>query len=193
MKTLIKGFLLINFVLLTSCGKSPDQAAGSVKDIKSRPVYKELTTEIITSLKDEDLEQAIFDNISIKFEGDTRGIKEKIESLTAGQRAVYVTWIVEAEVMGGGLKNYYTKSGALLAPFVKEAFQTIGATRYAETMETANLVYSSIQQDKEKAKGSPYAALDEKFEDLANTESLDALKVIYIRSNAEEFVGGSKQ
>ena len=188
MKVLIKGFQIATLVLLAGCGKSPDQAAGALKDFKNSPAVKQLTSEIITSLKDEELEQTVFDNIAQSFAADTRETKEKIASLTPGQRAIYVTWIVEAEVTGGGLKHYYDNSGRLLKPYVNDAFQTVGATQYADIMDQANLVDSSIQADKQKAKGNPYASLDDKFQDLISQESLDKLKVYYIRGHVVEFV-----
>src|SRR5260221_364653 len=75
-----------------------NEISRSIEEFNNRPIYKQLTVELLSKVKDEDLEQTIVDNITTNMEGDTRDEKEIIKSLSPGQRAIYVIMIVEGEV-----------------------------------------------------------------------------------------------
>ena len=161
------------------------------KTLKKEPL-KQITEEVILSLKDEDLEQAIFDNLELTMKSDSRQLNEKVKALTAGQRAIYVTWIVEAEVNDGGFSKFYSTS-LELADMSEESFKTIGATGFAELMSNANLLYSKTKDNPKSSGVNPFLNLDEQFYKLYETESLDLLKVKYIRANTGEFVAKVNQ
>ncbi len=127
-----------------------DEILKFVDSFQNRPVYKTLTPEIISKIKDEELEQAIFDNISVSMEGDKREEREIVKALTPGQRAIYVTWIVEGEVNNGGFNQFYFNSSGQLADMAEGAFKIIGAKKFADLMRQANLIYSEIKTDLEK-------------------------------------------
>lgn len=177
-----------------------DEIFKSLETWKNRAVYKELTLELISRIKDDELEQAIFDNISINMEGNENEEKEIVKTLTRGQRAIYVTWIVEGEVNNGGFNQFYFNSSGQLADMGEEAFRTIGANKYAELVKRANSIYEEIKEDLEKFndgttesfsksyRENPLNDLDTKFYDLYKVEPLNQLKIKYISDNAKEFV-----
>ena len=179
--------------MLSGCtGKEKSLATDEAfKSLKKEP-YKQITEEIIASLKDDDLEQSIFDNIALGMKSDPRQEKEKVKSLTAGQRAIYVTWVVEAEVNDKGFTRFYATSSDV-ADVAEEAFKTIGANGFADVMTNANLMYSKLKDSPKSSDANPYINLDEQFYKLYETESLDQLKVKYIRANPGEFVAKANQ
>jgi len=177
-----------------------DDILNSVEAFKNRQIYKKLTPEIISKLKDNELEQAVFDNISINIEDDKRDEREIIRSLTPGQRAIYVTWIVEGEINNGGFNQFYFNSSRQLADLGEDAFKIIGADQFAGLMKEANVLYDEIKEDLEKYndgtmesfsksyKDNPLNELDSKFYKLDSVAPLRLLKIHYIRSNIKEFV-----
>lgn len=60
-------------------------------EFEKRPIYKTLNIAIINSIKDEDLTQAIIDNIQTKFSTDFSNEDDILRSLSTGQKAIYVT------------------------------------------------------------------------------------------------------
>jgi hypothetical protein len=177
-----------------------DEILKSVENFQNRPIYKTLNPDIISKIKDEELEQAIFDNISTNMEGDKREEREIVKTLTPGQRAIYVTWIVEGEVNNGGFNQFYFNSSGQLADMGEDAFKTIGATKFADLIRQANLIYNEIKEDLEKHNdgtiesfsksydNNPLNDLDDKFYKLYTDEPLSQMKIKHIRDNIKEFV-----
>lgn len=177
-----------------------DEILKSVESFQNRPIYKTLTPEIISKIKDTELEQAIFDNISTNMEGDKRDEREIVKTLTSGQRAIYVTWTVEAEVNNGGFNQFYFNSSGQLADMGEDAFKTIGANKFADLVRQANLIYDEIKEDLKKYNDgttdsfsksyeeNPLNDLDDRFYKLYANEPLSKLKIKYIRDNVKEFV-----
>jgi hypothetical protein len=176
-----------------------DEVLRSVEQFKNRRIYKVLTTDILAGLKDEEIEQVVFDNISANIGDDTHREREKVGALTRGQRAIYVTWMVEAEVNNGGFNQFYFNSSGQLADLAEEAFKTIGADQFADLVKKANSIYKEIKEDLEKYndgtiesfsnsyKGNPLNDLDSAFYKLDDSQ-LNQLRLKYIKENVNEFV-----
>jgi len=123
-----------------------------------------------------------------------------VRNLSNGQRAVYVTWIVEAEVNNGGFNQFYYNSSGQLGDLMQDAFKTIGATHFADLAGQAHLVYKGIKEDLEKYndgtverfsksyEGNPLNDFDDKFYKLYESEPLHQIKIKYIRENVSEFL-----
>jgi hypothetical protein len=159
-----------------------------------------LTPGMLSGVKDDRLEQVVFDDISAMIETDRRGERDILKSLTPGQRAIYVTSIIEGEVNNGGFNQFYFNSSGQLADMGEESFKTIGATKFAELMRQANATFSEIKDDLEKFndgtiesfsksyENNPLNDLDDKFYELDSIEPLRQIKVEFIRKNVKEFV-----
>ena len=153
-----------------------------------------LTADQIESISNERLEEFIFDNLyeTIQYSG-------AVAVLSKGQKAIYVTWILEGEVNNGGFNQFYFNSSAQLADFAEDTFITVGAHKLADLVREANLTYDLVKNDLEKYndgtlesfsksyEGNPLNDLDDKFYELAEVEPLSNLRIKYIRSNIEEF------
>lgn len=172
----------------------------SIQAFINRPIHKELTKEIIENTSDDELEQVIFDNITIRMEGDKRAEFDIVVSISKGQQMVYSTWAVEAEVNNGGFNQFYFNPSLQFAEMAVEGFKLIGAEKYSGLMKDANRIYEenkerleefddgTMESFSESYKDNPLNALDEKFYKLYDAENLKALKIKYIRENYKEFV-----
>lgn len=133
-------------------------------------------------------------------EEDGREEKEIVKTLTSGQKAIYITWIVEGEVNNGGFNQFYFNSSGQLADMCEESFRTLGANKFADLVGQANQLYDEIKDDLEKYNDgtiesfsksyeeNPLGNLDEKFYDLYEDEPLSEMKIRYIRNNVNEFI-----
>ncbi len=180
--------------------KESDDMQELIDDFEKRPIYKVLTADIIKNIDDDNLEQAIADNIQTKFNEDYSNEEEIVRNLSLGQRAFYVTWILEAEVNNGGFNQFYFNSSGQLADLAEDSFKIIGAVKFADLVKQANSVYDDIKDDLEKFNDgtiesfsksyeqNPLNELDDKFYKLYKDEPLGQIRIKYIRENVNEFV-----
>ncbi len=125
---------------------------------------------------------------------------EAVKDLSVGQRASYAVWLVEAEVNNGGFNQFYHNSSGVFAEMDTEAFRIFGAAKFADLMEKANKLYSSIKPELEKKldgsmesfsksyEDNPLNDLDTEFYALYSEENLNKLRIDYIRSHINEFI-----
>lgn len=181
-----------------------DSAAMSAafEEFKNRKIYNVLTQEILDSISDNNLVQTVFDNIYQIIEADTSGVSEfeKVSKLSNGQKAVFTSWVVEAEVNNGGFNQFYFNSSGEYANLAVLGFETIGAYKYAELMKNANKLFAEIKPDLEKFddgtlegfsasyENNPLDSLDTEFYKLSEHEGLISLMQKYIRKNSGEFI-----
>ena len=171
----------------------------SVDDFMNRPIYKELSTGIIDSIPDNNLEQAVIDNIYEQIGDDYKKELENVKKLTKGQQAMFSVWWVEAEVNNGGFNQFYFNSSGQYAEMAVDGFELFRATKHADLMRRANLIYSANQERleefndgtmesfSESYENNPLNALDEEFYELSKSESLNELRIKYIREHQTEF------
>jgi hypothetical protein len=184
-------------VKLSACEPKKDAALSTSTETS----LTKLTADIIGKTKDEELEQVVVDDIQVNVLNDGSEDRERVASLTPGQRAVYVTWMVEAEVNNGGFNQFYYNSSGQLADFGEESFKAIGAPKLADLVHEANTIYAEIKDDLEKYndgtvegfsksyENNPLNRLDSKFYKLYEEEPVGSLRVKFIRDNVNQFVG----
>ncbi|MCB9334947.1 MAG: DMP19 family protein [Flavobacteriales bacterium] len=161
------------------------------EEFNNRPIYKNLTQEIIDTISDDNLIQTVYDNIELI--GDEK-------KLSNGQKAIYSIWWVEAEVNNGGFNQFYFNSSSKYSQMAYDGFKLIGAVKFAELMNTANNLYEenkeelakyddgTLQGFSDSYDDNPLNELDTKFYKLYDEEDLYALQIKYIRSNVNEFI-----
>ncbi|PVY39630.1 DMP19 family protein [Pontibacter virosus] len=198
--------MVLGLTTLSGCNeqerKKSDVEAidASIEAFLNRTIYKELTTEILKSIPDHELEQTVYDNIYAIIGEDYENELDNVRKLTKGQQAIFSTWMVEAEVNNGGFNQFYFNSSGQYANMAVDGFETVGAVKFAELMKEANRVYASIEKNLEKFddgtlesfsasyKENPLNDLDDKFYKLGESESLSGLKARYIRENIDQFI-----
>jgi hypothetical protein len=177
-----------------------EQSKNSIDEFNNRKIYKNLTSKILDSIADDKLEQAIMDNIDTKFQDGEQYTLDKISELTNGQKAIFSTWWLEAEVNNGGFNQFYFNSSGQFAEMAEVGFMTIGAEKFSELTKRANKIYSENKQRleefddgtmesfSESYKDNPLNDLDTEFYNLYDSEKIGELRIKYIRENKNEFI-----
>ena len=176
-----------------------EQSKNSIDEFNNRKIYKNLTSEILDSIADDKLEQAIMDNIDTNFQDGEQYTLDQISKLTKGQQAVFATWWLEAEVNNGGFNQFYFNSSGQFAEMAEIGFKTIGANKFSELTKRANKIYSenkerleefddgTMESFSESYKDNPLNDLDTEFYNLYDSEKIGELRIKYIRENKNEF------
>lgn len=195
-------------LVLSGCEKSPPtapamdpQVASSIEEFKNRRIYRQLTPEILATIPDHKLEQAVVDYVHGKIGDNYSRAGEIVGGLPAGIRALYITWMVEAEVNNGGFNQYYWNSSGQFADQAVGAFEFFSAEKHADLMREANRIRSleAVRMQEFKDRGSAKAfsesydastlgPLDDRFYRIE--EDLSALRVAKIRASPALFSGG---
>ena len=170
--------------------------ASAVENSKTNP--EPLTADVIDRTADGELQFAVFQNLSAKLKGPNR--KETFQTFSKGQKAIYVLWILEAEINNGGFNQYYFNSSRDHAGSAPDALRLVGAAKFADLVERANGIYEAenktitehldgtIEGFSASYKNNPLERLDKEFYQLSKVEDLLQLQVDFIRRNKADFI-----
>jgi hypothetical protein len=178
--------------------ETEEELANSVEAFKNRPIYKELTEQIIDTTSDENLLQVVFDNLSEKQPADYEKEYETVISWNKSRQAIYMIWALEAEVNNGGYNQFYSNSSGQFYKHLPEALRRVGANKFADLTEKANNTFEkekitkhqdgTIEGFSKSYEDNPLNDFDTEFYDLYNTENLQQIQVDFIRKNKKEFI-----
>lgn len=186
-----------------NCGLSKEmeeQLAQSVEAFKNRPIYKQLTEQIIDTTSDDNLLQVVFDNLSEKQPTDYEKEYETVMSWNKSRQAIYMIQALEAEVNNGGYNQFYFNSSGQFYKHLPDALKLIGANKFADLTKRANDTFEKenskiIQHQDGTLEGfsktyndNPLNQFDDEFYDLYKTENLQQIQVDYIRQNKKDFI-----
>jgi hypothetical protein len=172
----------------------------SVREFKNRPIYKELTNEIIDNTEDKKLLQIVFDSISEKVSWDDEALIEILMALNESRRAIFVIWCLDGQVNNGGFNQFYFNSTGRLANLIPPAMKLIGAIKLADLVNRANKTYEAensiitYHQDgtlegfSKSYEENPLNKFDSEYYNLCETENLEQLQINYVRINKIEFI-----
>jgi hypothetical protein len=176
------------------------QLANSVETFKNRPIYNELSEQIIDTTLDENLLQVVFDNLSEKLPADYQKEYETVMSWHKSRQAIYMIWALEAEVNNGGYNQFYFNSSGQFYKHLPEALRLVGANKFADLTEKANKSFEkenevitkyqdgTIEGFSKSYDDNPLNEFDTEFFELYQTENLQQIQVDYIRKNKEQFI-----
>src|SRR5712672_1559263 len=106
--------IAVTLLAIVACGRATpedppmdDRIKKPLDDFANRGIYRSLSPQILASIPDDKLEQAVFDYAASKLEGHHDDEVHIVNKFPPGVRALYVTWEVEAEVNNGGFHQYY--------------------------------------------------------------------------------------
>jgi len=177
-----------------------DQIAQSVEAFKNRPIYKELTEQHIDSTSDDNLLQVVFDNLSEKLPEDYEKEYETVMTWNKSRQAIYIIWVLEAEVNNGGYNQFYSNSSGQFYKELPQALRLVGATGFADLTQRANDLFEkenenitkhqdgTIEGFSKSYEDNPLNDLDTEFYELYETEKLMQIQVDYIRQNKNDFI-----
>ncbi len=172
----------------------------AVEEFENRTIYSTLDADVLTSIPDDKLEQAIIDYISIQVGDDWENSDEIIGDLPDSFRGVYATWVLEAQVNNGGFNQYFWNGYGYFADDAISAFEAYGTSEYAEVTKKAVAMYLSeidahqefrdrgtLDAFSESYKHTELGDVDGEFWDIE--QNLSELRIAYVRANPEQFFG----
>jgi hypothetical protein len=173
----------------------------SVNDFINRQIYKHLSPEILASIPDDKLEQAVVDYVTTKL-SEPRNTLADVSILPTGFQIVYSTWVLEGEVNNGGFNQFFVNSSGQFADMALLSLKKLGALQHYVLLEKAIVIHDrekkslplrflyslrTLQAFLATYKYSSLDKCDEQFYELG--DSLSKLRIQYIRANPGEFVG----
>ena len=176
-----------------------EQLAESIQAFKNRTIHRTLTELTINTTSDDDLIQIVFDNLSEKFGGNYEKEFETVASWNRSRQAIYLIWLLEAEVNNGGFNQFYFNSSGKFYPLLPSALRLVGATKFADLTEKANNTYEkeyenitshydgTLEGFSKSYEDNPLNEYDKTFYALCQVENLPQLQVDYIRENISDF------
>lgn len=180
--------------------ETQDQLTNSIEAFKNRSIHKKLTSQIIDKTPDQDLLQVVFDNLSEKQPTDYKKEYETVMSWNKSRQAIYMIWLLEAEVNNGGYNQFYFNSSGKFYKHLPEALKFVGANKFADLTKQANETFlsenSKITEHQDGTltgfsksyNDNPLNKFDNQFYDLYKTEDLQQIQVNFIRNNKTEFI-----
>lgn len=205
------GLITVILNLIGCSGQTNKNESGLIKEIEeqltqsgeafqNRPIHKELTEQIIDTTSDENLLQVIFDNLSEKIPTDYEKEYETIMGWNKSRQAIYMIWVLEAEVNNGGYNQFYFNSSGQFTTHLSESLRLVGANKFAEltkraddTFEKENPKITQHQDGRLEGFSKSYDdnalnKFDDEFYNLYKTENLQQTQIEYIRANKKEFI-----
>lgn len=179
--------------------ETSEQRKQSVEAFKNRPIHKELTEKTIDSTSDENLLQVVFDNLSEKLPADYEKEYEMVMTWNQSRQAIYLIWLLEAEVNNGGYNQFYFNSSGQFYKLLPGALRLVGANRFAKLTKKANDIYEkeskkikkhqdgTLEGFSKSYEDNPLNDFDDKFYTLYNDENLQQLQVYFIRKHKINF------
>lgn len=177
-----------------------EQLTNSVESFKSWPIYTELTEEIIDTTSDDNLLQLVFENLSQKQPSDYKKEYETVMSWNRSRQAIYIIWMLEAEINNGGFNQFYFNPSGQFYKHIPEALKLVGATKFADLTDRANETFEkenrkitkhqdgTLEGFSKSYDDNPLNKFDDEFYNLYKTEHLQQLQVDFIRKNEKEFI-----
>lgn len=150
-----------------------------------------LTIQTLDTTNDAELEDKILANIHSKLNLELSNDKDILPTLTKEKQAVYYINQVEGAINNGGLDQFYLNNfinsdRSYMFDKTVEAFQLIGAVKFADLINRANQVFQQNKNDFYEQEGL-FDKLDQEFYDTYKQENLFDLRIKFIRSNLNYF------
>lgn len=169
-----------------------------IKQYHERKIYRSLDAGTLADIADDRVELAIVDYVHVRLEGRETLELQGLAGLAPGARALYMTWLVQTQVIHGGFSRYYRSSAGQFAQDAVAAFEFFGAHQHAGLMREANRLHAEEQAlgDREdlakiysffeRYTVPPLHWLDDRFYKLE--ESLSTLRIAKIRAEPALFL-----
>jgi hypothetical protein len=131
--------------------------------------FRHLTPELLAGLSADEIADAVVQHVHLQVAGSWGREAPIIRALPAGVRAVYTTWLVDAEVNAGGFRQYFFNSSGQYAGDALAGYELLGAEEYAGVMRSAIATFEIDRdrlaafeaEDPELARSPADAALQE--------------------------------
>jgi len=185
-------------------GKQPnninEQISKSIEDFKNRPIQNKITEQIIDTTSDGNLLQVVFDNLSERQPKDYEKEYETVMSWNKSRQAIYMIWVLEAEVNNGGYNQFYFNSSGQFYKHLPDALKFVGARKFADLTLRANSIFEkenpkitqhqdgTLEGFSKSYEDNPLNKFDDEFYKLYKTENLHDIQVEFIKKHKTEFI-----
>src|SRR5438105_15437142 len=99
--------------------------------------FRHLTPELLAALSADEVADAIVQHVHLRVAGEWGREAPIIRSLPPGVRAIYTTWLVDAEVNAGGFHQYFFNSSGQYAGDALAGYELLAVEEYAAIMRSA--------------------------------------------------------
>lgn len=179
----------------------PPEVLAQLDEFRKARQHASLDLPTLRQIKDEQLDRVILDYVFDRIDRSPEAKRDAVLSLPSAFRTVYLSWLVEAEVLNGGFNQYFWNSSSDFADLTPAALTEIGSPEAARIMRqaivTANAEWPITSRFREEGtveafiesyKHTRLNDYDGPFTSLA--ERFPALRLRYIRANEQAFVTG---
>src|SRR5687768_11486623 len=112
---------------------------------RDRRIYQTLDTNTLACITDEKLTVAIVGHVHTRLEDGHSLELQRLAALPVGVRSLYMSWLVESPVGGGGFSRYYRSAAGRFAHEAVAAFQRFGGHQHAILLREANRLHAEEQ------------------------------------------------
>ena len=154
-----------------------------------------LSVDALSALPDEDLILAVIariENIIEKYDDWESGVN----SLNRSRKVVYSLNWLESEVNNGGLCQFFVNSSRMVAPFVSDYLETVGAHEHKKLydgfvekyrIDLTDLSFFDVEKAEEfaeKAEAYPFDEYDDAFYGM---EPIETHLIKFVREHIEDY------
>lgn len=116
------------------------------------------------------------------------------------RQAIYMIWMLEAEVNNGGYNQFYFNPSGQFYNHLPEALELVGANKFADLTKRANDTFEkenpkitqyqdgTLEGFSKSYDDNPLNKFDDEFYDLYKTENLQQIQVDFIRRHKTDFI-----
>ncbi len=163
------------------------------------PRFRELSADILRGLTDNDLVSAVYAHVLHHVLPDLAHEVTIVTGLPIAVSAIYVTALLDNEVLNGGFQQFFWNSSGAFALMALEGLERLGAPKHAAVLQSAIATFEAERPVfdsyraldtsdafSESVKHSSLGVIDEQYYDLG-FDALTDIQASYIRSHLEEF------
>ena len=99
--------------------------------------FRALTPELLASLSADDVADAVAQHVQLLVGEQWEREPDVVRALPPGARAVYTTWLVDAEVNDGGFNQLFFNPAGQYAGDALAGYELLGAEEHAAVMRAA--------------------------------------------------------
>ncbi|MBQ3133092.1 MAG: hypothetical protein IJC17_02305 [Clostridia bacterium] len=140
--------------------------------------YKEMTPELLASVPDAELAEAVVANAFAKLDKQRPNVYAELPKMSPGRCAVVSTWLVDRELDSADFETLFASSAGALAELAADGMERLGAPRSAAAVRAALVAESEEQRAETHAD----------YVEAREAENLSQKMIDYIREFTGEFL-----
>ena len=164
-----------------------------------REKYLKMNANELSCLSDDDLRTALSERLMLEQDKLNWDTAETLSSFKGAKKIYYIVSCFDMEVLNGGLCQFFVNYSRILAPYVSQCLNTIGASEYERLFSDfvstnridLNDLDSFIIEDADEYAAQteryPFDNFDDKYCQLYEEAPLENILLAYARENLVDF------